>query len=306
MFFVGICAALAVARPNFLDPGNLRGLGRDLSVAGIMAIGMTPVILTGGIDLSVASILALSSGAGAAIMLAGISPLVACAATVAVGAVCGGANGLMVARLGIPPIIVTLGTLNVLQAAAVLLTRAEWLGPLPESFARIGRGFVPLEILAVVTALAFVTLSWTRPGRHIYAVGGNEDSARLAGISVERVRAGVYVFSGLAVAGAGLILAAVNSGIQANDALGYELNAIAAVVIGGTSISGGQGSVLGSIIGAAITIVLRNGLVLLGLEARWSDVVVGVAIFTAVALERGKKPDRAIGRRAAGASTGPK
>lgn len=285
LFLLLICSAIAVARPIFLDPLNLRGLGRDLSIAGIMAVGMTYVILTGGIDLSVASVLAVSSGAAALMMLAGHSPLLACIAALAVGSVCGAANGFMVARLNIPPIIVTLGMLNILQAVAVLASKAMWLGPLPDSFSGLGHSLLPLAMLLFFILGGHFALSNTRWGRHIYAVGGNEEAARLAGISVPRIRASVYIVSGLAAAGAGIVMSSINSGIQANDALGYELTAIAAVVIGGTSISGGQGSVPGSIIGAAITIVLRNGLVLLGMEARWSDIIIGVAIFLAVAMD---------------------
>jgi ribose transport system permease protein len=286
LFFLAISGVLAVARPNFLNSGNIESMGRDLAVVGVMALGMTAVIITGGIDLSVASILALSTGLGAKAMMSGWPVAAAIAAALGVGAACGLANGLLITKVRIPPIIVTLGTMSMLQASALYLTNSESLGPLPDSFGVLSAGRVPLVVLAVLSVLCWMLFSRTRAGRRLYAVGGNEESARLAGVSVDRTKVFAYLLAGVSAAAGGLLMASNTLRIQANDALGFELNVIAAAVIGGVSISGGVGSALGAVLGGAVTIVLRNGLVLLQMPEQWTNVIIGTAIFAAAAIDR--------------------
>ena len=285
LFFAALCGALALATRAFASASNLKVLGSDAAAIGIMAVGMTAVIITGGIDLSVAAILSLSALIGGAVIARGETAL-GCAMALSVGAGCGLANGLLITRAGMPPIIATLGTLYILQSGATLLSSGQCIILEPNRLAFLGSGFGPLALMLAVFAVGAFVMRFTRAGRHVYAIGGNEESARLAGISPRRVKIGVYAVSGLLSALAGLVMLAIGSTFQANDAAGYELAVIAAVVIGGTSITGGQGSIIGTLIGVGISTVLRNGAVLVGLEARWAQAVVGAAIFAAVAVDR--------------------
>jgi ribose transport system permease protein len=292
-FFVALCLLLSVTARNFATAANLRVLGSDAAATGILAIGMTAVILTGGIDLSAAAVLALSALAGGSFLSRGYLAL-GLFASVAVGTMCGFINGTLVAYVKMPPIIATLGTLYIIQSAATLASRGQCiiLDPNPVSF--LGKGLTPLLVLFGISAAAAVVLKYTRFGRYIYAVGGNEESARLSGINPKAVKLAAYAANGFLAAVAGIVMLAIGSTFQANDAAGYELAAIAAVVIGGTSINGGRGSVFGTLIGIGITTVLRNGAILLGLEARWAQAIVGVALFLAVAVDRirGEDSDR--------------
>lgn len=285
MFLAVLCGVLALATDTFAKADNLRILGMDAAAIGIISVGLTAVIVTGGIDLSVASTLALSAVAGGQFIAQGHVTLgVAVALLVGVG--CGTLNGLLITLMRIPPIIATLGTLYVYQAAATLISGGQCIILQKGQLSLLGRGFDPLLLMLGVFAVGIVAMRSTGAGRHVYAIGGNEESARLAGISPGRVKMGVYVISGMLSALAGLVMMGVGSTFQANDATGYELAAIAAVVIGGTSIMGGQGSVVGTLVGVGISTVLRNGAILVGLDARWAQAVVGAAIFLAVAVER--------------------
>jgi ribose transport system permease protein len=286
LFLMAMSVVLAITRPQFLNPANVEGMGRDLSMVGIMALGMTAVIITGGIDLSVASILALSAGLGAEAMVKGLSVPVAVLITLAAGTVCGLINGILVTKIKIPPIIVTLGTMSIFQASALYFTNSESLGPLPDSLGILTSGTNPIIILAVITIIFWIMFAKTKSGRRLYAVGGNEEAARLSGISVDRVKVYAYMLAGLTASMGGLMMASNTLRIQANDAMGYELNVIAAAVIGGVSISGGVGSALGAVLGGMVTIVLRNGLVLLQMPEQWTNVIIGTAIFAAAAFDR--------------------
>lgn len=271
-----------------MSAGNLKVLGCDAAAVGIMSVGMTAVIVTGGIDLSVAAVLAISTLAGGAMIAQG-RVAAGCATALATGLACGAINGALVTAARIPPIVATLGTLYILQSGATLFSGGQCVLLEHGQLAFIGAGFRPLTLTAAVFAAGIVVTRFTRPGRYIYAVGGNQESARLAGISPGRVKMGVYTISGGLAALAGLVMMGIGSTFQANDALGYELAVIAAVVIGGTSIQGGQGTILGTMIGVGISAVLRNGAILVGLDARWTQAVIGAAIFAAVAADRIRK-----------------
>ncbi len=285
LFFAALCGALALTTRAFASASNLKVLGSDAAAIGIMAVGMTAVIITGGIDLSVAAVLSLSALIGGGVVAQGQTGL-GCALALAVGTGCGLTNGTLITRAGMPPIIATLGTLYIFQSGATLLSRGQCIILEQNRLALLGSGFAPLALMLVVFVLGALVMRLTRAGRHVYATGGNEESARLAGISTRRVKVGVYAVSGFLSALAGLVMLAIGSTFQANDAAGYELAVIAAVVIGGTSVTGGQGSIFGTLIGVGISTVLRNGAVLVGLEARWAQAVVGAAILAAVAVDR--------------------
>ncbi len=285
-FLVVLCLLLTLTNRNFATTANLRTLGADAVATGILAIGMTAVIITRGIDLSVAAILSLSALAAASLMAKGFTAHGAIAAAAFVGVACGLLNGILITRVLMPPIIATLGTMYVFQSAATLASEGQCIILEHNPVAAIGSGYAPILVLGSTALLATGILQYTRVGRYIYAVGGSEESARLSGIEANLIKMFVYVANGFLAALSGIVMIAIGSTFQANDAQGYELAAIAAVVIGGTSINGGRGSVAGTLIGVAITTVLRNGAILVGLEARWAQVIVGVAIFLAVAADK--------------------
>lgn len=284
LFLVAMCAALALAKHTFASAENLRAMGTDAAAIGIISVGMTAVIITGGIDLSVAAVLALSALVGGGLIEGGQTSL-GVAATLATGIGCGALNGGLITIARMPPIIATLGTLYIIQSAATLYSGGQVVYT-EGRLGLLGNGFVPLVLTLLIFAMGYLSMRFTRLGRYVYAVGGNEESARLAGITPGRVKLAVYVTSGFLAALAGLVTMGINSTFQANDVLGYELAAIAAVVIGGTSIMGGEGTVLGTMIGVGISTVLRNGAILVGLDARWTQAVIGAAILLAVIAER--------------------
>lgn len=276
---------LAVAK-NFGSSTNLFVIGQDMAITGIMAVGMTMVILTGGIDLSVASILALSATVTGMLMMAGTSIPISILAGLISGSACGFVNGALVTWLRIPPIITTLGTMGILRASVSLYTKGHYIGPLPIEFGFVGVKWTPVILLAVVAAAFTMFLSRVRLGRHILAVGGNEEAVRLSGIRVNRVKLVIYTLNGLLAAVSGMVIASSMSSVQSNTAKGYELGVIAAVVIGGTSITGGTGSIPGTIIGAAIMSLLYNALELLGISKFWHQLIIGVVILAAVLMDR--------------------
>lgn len=284
LFLVALCAGLALANRNFLNSGNLRTMGTDAAAIGIVSVGMTAVIITGGIDLSVAAILALSALVGGG-LISGGHTLLGCAVTLATGLGCGALNGGLITIARMPPIIATLGTLYILQSAATIYSGGQVVY-VQGNLSFLGTGLAPVVITLLVFAIGYAVMRLTRVGRYVYAIGGNEESARLAGISPARVKRAVYIASGVLAALAALVTMGINNTFQANDVVGYELAAIAAVVIGGTSILGGEGSILGTMIGVGISTVLRNGAILVGLDARWAQAVIGAAILVAVIVDR--------------------
>ncbi|MGI6294667.1 MAG: ABC transporter permease [Armatimonadota bacterium] len=284
LFLIVLCGALAMAKSTFLSADNLRAMGTDAAGIGIIAVGMTAVIITGGIDLSVAAVLALSALVGGRFISNG-QTLVGCAATLATGAGCGVFNGVLITAGRIPPIIATLGTLYIIQSTATLYSGGQVVY-IDNHLALLGRGFAPLVITLLVFAIGYTVMRLTRLGRYVYAIGGNEESARLAGINPAAVKMAVYMGAGLLAGTAALVTMGINNTFQANDVSDYMLGAIAAVVIGGTSIMGGEGSVLGTMIGVGISTVLRNGAILVGLDARWTQAVIGAAIVIAAIADR--------------------
>lgn len=294
----GILAVLAVllifmvvVAPNFTTVSNGFNIARAVSINAVLAAGMTLVILTGGIDLSVGSIVGVAGVTSILLWNSGSGALVAVLGGVAVGAVAGLINGLLVAYLALPAFIVTLGAMTYLRGTAYALTDARPLiadGDL--GFRLIGTGNIagvpsPVIIMILVYGVLWFVLERTRFGRHVYAVGGNAEAARLAGIKVKRVLTKVYVTAGLAAGLAGVMFAArVDSG-QPRAGEGYELDAIAAVVLGGTSLAGGRGRIHGTFIGALIMGVLTNGLTLMNVPFFNQLIVKGVVIVLAIGID---------------------
>ncbi|MFN8590070.1 MAG: ABC transporter permease [Thermomicrobiales bacterium] len=281
--------------PVFMTPNNWLNIARQASLVAILGTGMTFVILTGGVDLSVGSIVALSSVVGGILMYDhGWSMWPAVIVMVAAGALCGLANGLIVTLGAIPPFIVTLGTMQIFRGLALELTNGKPIFDLTSKVPDFDlwgtREFAgipsPVIITLIVFAAAFLILRYTRLGLYTYAIGGNEQATRFSGVHIDRYKLAVYTLMGLAAGIAGVMWSSRLNSTQPTVATGEELNAIAAVVIGGTSLFGGVGTVVGTLIGAVLMAVIRNGLNLLHISAFWQQIVIGAVIILAVLIDR--------------------
>lgn len=294
---VGILVVLAalvifmmVAAPNFATTDNLLNIARQISVNGIIAAGMTFVIITGGIDLSVGSTLAVSGVGAVLVALAGMPGWIAVLAGIGIGMLAGFFNGGLVAYLGLAPFIVTLGVMTFLRGLAYTMTGGQPIVDNMLSFRGLGNGYLlgiptPVWLMILVYAVAWFVLEHTTFGRWVYAVGGNREAARLAGINVKRVLTSVYVIAGACAALAGIIYAARVVSAQPRAGEGYELDAIAAVVLGGTSLMGGQGRIVGTLIGAVILGVLSTGLILMNVPFFTQLLIKGLVIILAIAID---------------------
>jgi len=287
---VVLCAILWILTPYFLTVSNLLNIAEQTSINAIVAVGMTFVILSAGIDLSVGSIVALA-GVILGIALRDGQPLaLALTMALATGVVCGLVNGLLVSQGGLPPFIVTLGTMSIARGAALLVTEGRPISGFAPSFRVLatGRaGFIPAPVIAtaVVYLAAHVALTRTTFGRYVYAIGGNEEATRLSGVAVRFHKTMIYAVSGLMSAIAAVVLTARLNSAQPIAGMMYELDAIAATVIGGTSLMGGDGTLAGTLVGALIMGVLRNGLNLLGVSSFLQQIVIGGVIVVAVLLD---------------------
>lgn len=289
-FIVSLGLFLEVATGRFLTLDNLANVLLSSAGTGIVALGMTLIILTGGIDVSVGSMLGVTSVAVGYAAAARWGMLPVTLVGLVVGAALGFANGALVAFGGIMPIIATLGTLNILRALTFQLLRAKWISDLPPTLHTLGLGLVlhiPLAAWATAAlTLVFFYLTTRRAlGRHIYAIGGNAEAARLAGIDLGRATLFIYTVTGVLVGIAALIYVGQTGIVQSNTGVGFELQVIAAVVLGGTSILGGRGSVLGSALGALLVSEIKNGLTLLNISGLAEGMVSGVLILLAVGLD---------------------
>lgn len=294
--------AMSLLSESFATSDNLFNVMRQVSVNLCISVGMTLVILTGGIDLSVGSVLALSGAVAAGLvktgyalegpgLYVGFSFFGVVIVTLLVGALLGGFNGWMVTRFRVPPFIATLGMLTIARGMTMLYTNGHPITGLGAQFEFLGTGWfcgVPMPVIvAAVVVILFVLFMRKSPwGRYIYAIGGNERATRLSGINVKRIKLFVYTVAGLLSAVAALIVTARLDSAQPNAGSGYELDSIAAVVIGGTSLNGGKGSIWGTVIGALIIGVLNNGLVLMNVSPFWQQVIKGLVILLAVIMDR--------------------
>jgi ribose/xylose/arabinose/galactoside ABC-type transport system permease subunit len=295
LVLLGMCAVLALLKPRFMEGGNLLDLARQFSMVGIMAVGMTMVIILGGIDLSVGSIVAL---AGCVATLAmhrhDISLPVAIGISLAAGAAVGIVNGTLISVLRMAPFVITLGTMSMARSLAIVVTGAEQV-TLKGTAAQAGFNAIawedtlgipnPVWLMALCVLAGHVFLGYTRTGRHVYYIGANEEAARLSGLNVTLIKWGVYAVCGVLAGLAGIVQASRVATGQPSAGAGDELRVIAAVIIGGASFSGGVGTVIGALLGAAIMGVLRQGLVILGVETNWQQFVEGGVIIGAVALD---------------------
>jgi len=289
--FIAVIVILSIICPSFLTWKNLLNIVRKSSIHGVMALGMTFVILTAGIDLSVGSVLALTGVLCASFEHAGLPVVLIVIATLGIGAIIGSVNGLIITKGKVTPFVVTLGMMSVARGLAHIYTDGQPISGFGGSFRYIGGGdffYVPVPIIIFVFTLliAAVILRDTRLGRYTYAIGGNEEAVRLSGINVDRYKIAVYAISGLTAAlGAVILTSRLNAG-ESIAGVGYELDVIASVVIGGTSLMGGRGSVWGTFIGALLIGIIDNGMNLLIIPAYWQLVVKGSIIVGAALLDR--------------------
>lgn len=279
---------------SFLTVNNLTNVARQVSINAIIAVGMTCAILTGGIDLSVGSVMALSGTVTAGLMITGLPMPLALLAGLLIGMLIGAINGACVAYARMPPIIVTLASMSIARGLALIYTGGYPVSGLPDPFAFFGRGEVlglqvPILIMIVIYLIAYALLNHMSFGRYVYAIGGNEEAARLSGIRISRYKLLVYVISGLTAALAGLVLTSRLMSGQPNAGEGFELDAIAAVVLGGTAITGGKGAIIGTLVGAMMLGILNNGLNLLGVSPYVQNVIKGGIILAAIYISAEKR-----------------
>lgn len=286
---IALCVVMTILSPYFLTFNNLFNVGTQIAVIAILALGQTFVIVSGGIDLSVGSVLALAGVVfGWATVVANLPLPVALVLGIGSGALAGLVNGLLITLGNLPPFIATLAMLSAARGLALVISGGVPLNPIPGAIRTLGSGdlfgFVPLPVILmlIMWALTVGFLRSTYSGRAMYAIGGNEEASRLSGINVYRQKLIIYTLSGLFAGIAGILLTARLASAQPQAAFTFELDAIAAVVIGGASLAGGVGSASGTVIGALILGVLRNGLNLLNVSSFWQQVVIGAVIALAV------------------------
>jgi len=307
--FLGVFIVFAIIAPNFMTAGNLISMAKHSAIWAILAVGMTYVIIGGGIDLSVGSVAGLCGMLAGGLIFEGLQlqlfgviiyfhTLVIILIVLLIGVLLGSINGLLVTKLGVAPFIATLGLLYMARGFALLRSGGKTFPNLVgdpalgnTGFPRLGSGTflnIPLVVwIAIFIGIIAAYVSRKTPiGRHVFAVGGNEDAAKLSGIRVNRVKMATYMFSGFTAALTGLILASQLVASHPATGESYELTAIAAVVLGGTSLSGGRGSVGGSIVGALILGVLNDGLVMVGVSSFWQTVIKGLVVILAVVIDQ--------------------
>ncbi|MDU4324273.1 MAG: ribose ABC transporter permease [Clostridium celatum] len=286
-----LCVVITFVSPAFMTLSNITNVFTQVSTNAIIAVGMTFVILTGGIDLSVGSTVAISGAFAASIIKSTNNVFLAVLAAGIVGIVIGLINGLLISKGKLQAFIATLATMTIFRGATLVFTNGTPISKLPENFVNIGNGklgFIPIPVIitVIVLVIAIYVLTQTRFGRYLYALGGNEDSARLSGINTTKIKTLVYVISGFASSIAGVIIASRIGSASPNAGTGFELDAIAAVVIGGTSLAGGEGRITGTLIGALIIGVLNNGLNLMNVSPFYQSIVKGLVILIAVLLDK--------------------
>lgn len=289
-----LCLIISILTPRFLTITNLRNVFTQVSVNAVIAAGMTFVILTGGIDLSVGSVLAVSGAVAAAIIKSNGNVALAVIAALIVGALIGLINGIIISKGKIQAFIATLATMTVFRGVTYVYTNGTPVSGLSQNFAVIGNekllGMpIPVIITIAVFLISYYLLNQVRYGRYVYALGGNEDSARLSGINTPSVKTIVYVISGIMASISGIIVTSRIGSASPNAGSGFELDAIAAVVLGGTSLAGGEGSIFGTIIGAVIIGVLNNGLNLMNVSPFYQLIVKGLVILLAVLIDKKSK-----------------
>ena len=284
---LALVIGLAFASDRFLTWDNFANIGRQVSINAIIATGMTLVIISGGIDLSVGAVMTLAMTFGAGAMISGVPVPLAVALALLTGLVCGALNGVLIAYARLPAIIVTLAAMEIPRGVALLYTGGYPLTGLPEQFAPLGRGeflgvHVPTLVMLVVIVGGHLFLTRFVAGRALYVLGGNEEAGRLAGMPIRRYKLLAYTLCGFTAALAGVVLSSRLMSGQPNAGIGFELDAIAAVVLGGTAIAGGRGSIIGTLIGAVTLGVLNNGLNLMSVSPYTQKILKGAIILLAI------------------------
>ncbi len=292
--FLILCAVFAWLNPAFIRVDNLLDVALQSSITAVLAIGMTLVIITAGIDLSVGSIVAIAAYLTADLMARGVTIPLAIVAGLGCGVLAGALNGLLITKGQLPPFIVTLGTMSLLRGLVLIYSQGTPVYGVPPEFKALIAGRllgvpIPVLITALIAILAYFTLHYTPFGQQVIAIGGNDEAARLSGINVQRRLISVYMISGLLAGVAALILTARLGAAEPISGTGYELNAIAAAVMGGASLSGGQGSILGTVVGALIMGSLQNGLTLNNVPSFYQQVAVGAVIIVAVFVDQWRR-----------------
>lgn len=288
------CLALTLLTDTFATDRNLFNVSRNFAFVGIIALGMTAVIASGGIDLSVGSTVVMSAMTVAVLMSSGMPAWIGIPAALLVAVAVGLSNGILIAYAGMPPFVVTLGMLSVARSLAMVLSDNKMIyefGPDHNLLLAMGGGSTlglpnPLIVLAVLAAITGFLFKWTRWGQHLFALGGNEQAAKLTGIPVKQLKVSVYVFSALTAGITGVLEVGWLGGVTTNLGQGMELSVIAAAVIGGANLAGGVGTAFGAIVGALLIEVIRNSLILLGISTFWQGAFVGSFIVIAVAFDR--------------------
>jgi ribose transport system permease protein len=291
---IAACIFLSFATDAFATSKNLYNITRNVTFVAIIALGMTIVIITGGIDLSVGSVLCLCSMVLATTMHSGASIYVGVAAAVAASLTIGAFNGFLIAYLGFPPFVVTLGMLSIARSLAMVLSNNTVVfefGPDHQKLLALGGGAMfgianPVLYMIVLALIVGFILRWTRYGRWIFAIGGNEKAATLTGVPVRGIKMSVYMISSLSAGIAGIVMTGWLGAVTTNLGTGMELQVIAAAVIGGANLAGGVGTAIGALVGAALIEIIRNSLGLLGINAFWQGTFIGGFILVAVAFDR--------------------
>lgn len=282
---------LTLATDNFGNPENLAIVARQIALVSILAMGMTLVILLGGIDLSVGSVVVITAVLiGRAMVNMALPIPLGILIGIAVGALAGFINGMLITRTGVPPFIITLGMMGLARGTALVITKGNSISGFPKAYLEIGQGYLgpvpyPVIIAAVLALLTHIMLSRTTFGRRIYLVGSNEEAALLSGVNVNRMKVIVYTLCSMFAATEAVVETARFSTAMGNAGTGYELTAIGAVIIGGASMNGGEGSVIGTLLGATLLGLINNGLIQLGVSSYWQQVFSGSIIILAVALD---------------------
>lgn len=290
-----IVIVITILNPSFMTTDNVLNILRQVSISALIAFGMTFVILTGGIDLSVGSTLALTGAVAATMLASGIDPVLTILAALLLGAALGAVNGVIIAKGKVAPFIATLATMTIYRGLTLVYTDGRPVSDLGNeiTFQMLGKGYffgIPVPVCTMILAfiVLYVIMHKTTFGRRVYAVGGNEAASKLSGINVDRVKIAVYSLTGMLAALSALILTSRLNSAQPTAGTSYELDAIAAVVLGGTSLTGGKGWIFGTLIGALIIGVLNNGLNLIGVSSFFQQVVKGIVILIAVLIDRKK------------------
>jgi len=292
--FILLCMIITIVTPRFLTFSNLTNVLTQVSVNAIMAVGMTFVILNNGIDLSVGSILAISGAVAAYLMKSTGNIVISIVAALAIGTAIGVLNGFLITKGRLQAFIATLATMTIFRGVTYVFTNGDPISGLDANFTFIANDKIvgiplPVIFMIIIVAIAAYLLNETRFGRYVYALGGSEDSARLSGIRTDKIRTIVYGVSGFTAAVSAIIVTSRIGSASPNAGTGFELDAIAAVVLGGTSLAGGEGSILGTIIGAMIIGVLNNGLNLMNVNPFYQSIVKGAVILLAVLLDKKDK-----------------